>query len=101
MRIECDLRPTEDPKKLLRMLSEFFPGAKLKVEGDRITGEADEKLFWQKVREQGTEPALRKELEEKGFLELSKMALLAGKASLDARFPFGSVRVYPESYLTH
>ncbi len=95
MKVECDLRHTEDPEKVLRMLRDFFPGAEFKVEGDKITGEADEQEFWRRVEEQGIRPALEKELEENGFLELSKLAMLSGKASVDAGFPLGCVRVYP------
>ena len=97
MRIECDVKYTEDPEKLLKMLQDFFPGARLEVRDGRIVGEADEKAFWEKIREQQVLPALKKELEEKGVLELSKLAMLAGKASVDAGFPLGSVRVYPSS----
>ncbi|GEM_PF-6558064 len=96
MRVECDVRYTEDPAKLSRMLEEFFPGARFTRKKDKIVGEADEKTFWQTIREQGTEPVFRRELEEAGFIALSKMAMLAGLASSDAGFPLGCVRVYGE-----
>lgn len=96
MRIVCDLMATEDEKKVLGMLLSIFPDADFSIYSDRIEGESSLERFWQLVDMEGIRPAIQKEMEN-GHADISKMAAIAGKISLDDSFPLGKVRVFAEN----
>ncbi len=96
MKIECEVRPTEDKEKLKKMLSAVFKGVKFKEEQGKITGEISEKDFLSLCEEKQT-LIIPQMLEENKEVKLSKLALFAGKLVPDEDFPLGAVVVKKEN----
>lgn len=93
-KIEADLMPTEDPKRLLRSIKKIFPDAELKVEKDKIIGESNLEHFNELLAKQKIRKTIADELKKnKNRLDLSKLACEAGKVSLNENFPLGKVRL--------
>lgn len=93
-KIESDLMPTEDPKRLMRSIKKIFPDADLRVEKNKIIGESDLEHFNELLANQRIRNTIHDELEKnKNQLDLSKLACEVGKISLDEDFPLGKVRL--------
>jgi predicted RNA binding protein with dsRBD fold (UPF0201 family) len=90
-RVEADLFPTEDAEKLKEALLKIFPDADFKISKDRITAEVDLEKFKELCKEKSL--STLRELEEKGEVNLNKLAASAGKIALDEEFPLGTIRV--------
>jgi len=95
MRFECDLKKTEAPDKVEKMIRGLCKTATLNREADGVTGQVGDKEFWEKVDEHEITPIVRQALEEDGKISFGKIPMVAGKLSVDAGFPLGAFTVYP------
>ncbi len=93
MKLEIDIKPTEDIAKLTEAVHKIFPDAHLTHAGGKLTGETDGKEFEQLVNEEQIAAAISKE-GEIGYVDLSKMAAMAGRVALDESFPLGKIRLF-------
>lgn len=96
--IETDLLPTEDKKKVLLALNNLFPDSKFKEDGDRLIGEVGLSRFKELLEKEKIRTAIEAILDEnlageKAFLDLNKIAALAGRVAMDESSPIGKIRL--------
>jgi predicted RNA binding protein with dsRBD fold (UPF0201 family) len=96
MRIEADLKATEDEEKLTAAIKNIFPNAKLKIEGKRIVGETDIEHFEKLIKEQKIRTTVY-EILKQGHIDLHKLAAVAGFVAVDEGFPLGKIRLFLKS----
>ncbi|GEM_PF-3541070 len=95
--IEADLKPTENAKHVEQAIKKIFPDAKLEVLSSEIKGHASLNKFAELVKKQELQGIIKRELEDKSYLDLHKIAAVAGKIGLDEEFPLGKIRVHIEN----
>jgi len=94
VKIVADLMESEDPKKLLRALKKLFPDANFTVGPSFIEGESDLEEFWTLVDKAKIGPTIEELIDANGFVDLNKIAALAGKVAIDQGSPIGKIRVF-------
>ena len=92
--LEVDFFETEDQEKLVSTVRSIFPDAELKKAKGKLIGKASVENFWKLVDQEGIRNTIQQHLEEQGFVDLSKMAAVAGKISVDQGFPLGKIWAY-------
>jgi predicted RNA binding protein with dsRBD fold (UPF0201 family) len=93
MKIEADLKPTENPKKIIEAIKNIFPDSNPKVKKNKIIGDTDGKKFEELIAKQNIKATIYKEM-QKGYIDINKLAALAGIVSIDEDFPLGKIRLY-------
>ena len=90
----ADLKPTENAEKLLMVIKNIFPDSQLKVGKDEILGDIKDDDFWELVDKQAIRKIVEAAIEEnKGYIDLDKMAAAAGKIGIDEGHPLGKIRI--------
>ena len=98
-RLEVDLRQTEDPELVKKVIRNIFPKARLEVQEGKIVGEIDTGFFFELLKQQQIRGAIASVLDEnasngESFIDLSKMAAIAGKLGIDEGFALGKIRLF-------
>ncbi|MBS3060122.1 MAG: hypothetical protein J4432_01290 [DPANN group archaeon] len=94
MKVEIDLMKTESPEALVDALRGVFSSFSVTGQrADKILGSIDDADFESEFKLRGPE-FLKQSMEEQGYIDLSKMALLAKKLGPDQGFPLGKIRVF-------
>jgi len=92
--IIADLRATEDPEKLIKMIKNVFPHSVLKTGKDEILGDIKDSDFWDTVDREKVRDTVEGIIEKNnGYIDISKTALAAGKIAPDEEHPLGKVRI--------
>jgi predicted RNA binding protein with dsRBD fold (UPF0201 family) len=97
-KIEADLKPTEDPEKVIGAVMRIFPNARLREEHGRIVGDTNldffrELLEKQKIRFSFAEILEKNQYGKTTFIDLNKLAAEAGRIGVDEDFPLGKIRL--------
>lgn len=92
MKLEVDFKPTENKEKLVLAVKNLFPDADLKVDDGKLVGNTDARMFDELAGKEKIRATIAEE-SKKGYVDLSKMAALAGRAGLDESFPLGKIRL--------
>ncbi len=92
--LKADLKATEDPEKLLMAIKKIFPNSELEIGKDEILGNVKDDDFWELADKQKIRKTLETAIEEnKGYVDLSKLAAAAGKLGIDEENPLGKIRL--------
>lgn len=96
--VETDLNPTEDAELVKKAVLNIFPGAKLEAKDGKISGKTElsafkEQLAKEKIRSTVCELLDRNCTGGESFVDLHKMAAVAGKVAIDEDFPLGKIRL--------
>jgi predicted RNA binding protein with dsRBD fold (UPF0201 family) len=107
LRVEAEVKPTEDPEKVLRALKNLFPSLDFSKSGRTLIGESDDPSSLQTIKEllrrQAIRDAARSHLLSKIFenrLEfmLNKQAAFCGRVNFtDGESPLGPIKVCVET----
>ena len=90
--VECDLKLTEDKKKLTADLKMFFPDADFKEKEDVLSGKTSLKRLKELSEQQGASLIMQL-LDKEKIIKLDKVAMHAGIIALDEKGPLGCVAV--------
>lgn len=100
MKIQTELKPTEDPEKLKKHIKRLLPSAKLQVneEDGTIQGESHFTDLWNKARRQEIRKTIWERLKRNNIngttsLKLDKTAASKAKLSIYSEAPLGEIKV--------
>lgn len=100
MRIETEVKSTEDPEKLKKAILNVFPDSEpdFNEEKQIIKGEADFETFWNRAAEQRIREAILEVLKEnkrdgETRIGISKTAAFSGKLATDVGSSLGQIKL--------
>ena len=96
--VEAPVHATESAEKIRRAILSIFPGARLKNDGKTLAGECDLTNFFalakrEQLRSVLLSVAVGNAREGKTFIDLNKVAALAGLLSVDEGSVLGAIRI--------
>jgi hypothetical protein len=96
--VEADVNPTEDPEKVKAAVLSIFPGAELQTKGQKLAGNAVLSVFKEQLEKEKIRVTICTILdsnfsEGKSYVDLHKLAAVAGRVSVDEEFPLGKIRL--------
>lgn len=100
MKIEAEVKSTEDPEKLKKAIQSVLPESKLEFneEKRKITGEANFNEFWnrateQRIRETILDILKDNEKDKETYIDISKTAASSGKLATDVGSSIGKIHL--------